>query len=70
MGAAPVKASYKESAMTLIKGYIGSGILALPYSFYIGGWLFATILFILSVFVLMICVKLLIEVGEAENKEN
>jgi len=56
--------------MTLIKGYIGSGILALPYSFYIGGWLFSIIIFAISVFVLLECVKLLLEVGDTENKEN
>lgn len=56
--------------MTLMKGYVGSGILAMPFSFYIGGWLLSTFIFLISSYMLVMCVHYLIEVAEAENKEN
>ncbi|CAD8186966.1 unnamed protein product [Paramecium pentaurelia] len=69
-GKAPVKGTYKDSAMTLIKGYVGSGILAMPFSFYVGGWLLSIFIFLISAYMLLLCVHYLIEVANAENKEN
>ena len=56
--------------MTLIKGYVGSGIMALPYSFNEGGWLLSNILFCISVVFLLKSINLLADVALAENKEN
>lgn len=70
IGKVSVKGIYKDSALTLIKGYVGSGILAMPFSFYVGGWLLAIFIFLISVYMLKLCVHYLIEVANEENKEN
>lgn len=70
MGKPPVRADYRSSSMTLIKGYVGSGIMALPYSFNEGGWLLSNILFCISVLFLLKSINLLADVALAENKEN
>ena len=56
--------------MTLIKGYVGSGILAMPFSFYVGGWLLSSFIFAISVYLLLLCMHYLLEVANVENKEN
>lgn len=70
VGKAPIKAGFRASAMTLIKGYVGSGILAMPFSFYVGGWLLSTVIFLISAYMLLLCVHYLLEVANAENKDN
>jgi len=45
---APKKqSSYKGATLTLFKTFVGSGILALPYSFAKGGYVLSTIVFVL-----------------------
>lgn len=56
--------------MTLMKGYVGSGILAMPYAFYSGGWLLSSIILLISVSLLIKGVWMLIEVAGHFNKEN
>lgn len=56
--------------MTLLKGYVGSGIMALPYSFQSGGWLFSSFIFGISVALLLLSVKFLLDVANAESKED
>jgi proton-coupled amino acid transporter len=50
--------------MTLLKAYIGSGLLALPYAFMQGGWLLSLAVFSLSCIVIIKCVNLLLEVAK------
>lgn len=38
-------ASYKASTLNLFKSIIGSGVVALPYSFYMGGYVMSAIIF-------------------------
>lgn len=41
------KSTYKGTMITLYKAYVGSGVLALPFSFYHGGLLLSTSIYIL-----------------------
>jgi proton-coupled amino acid transporter len=41
------KASYKEAVVNLFKAFVGSGVIAMPYSFYLGGYLLSGFIFIL-----------------------
>ncbi|CAD8095657.1 unnamed protein product [Paramecium sonneborni] len=41
------QSSYKGAVLTLFKTFVGSGILALPYSFAQGGYILSTIVFVL-----------------------
>lgn len=63
-GSKPKESSQKDAVMTLMKAYVGSGILALPYAFSQGGWLLSTVIFVLSCLVLMKCVNLAVEAIE------
>ena len=45
---------------TLIKGFIGTGILYLPMSFYDGGYLFSPIAMIISLILTQVCIIKLI----------
>lgn len=47
--------------ITLIKGFIGSGILYLPNSYYNGGWGFSSIALVLCAILSMYCVTLLLQ---------
>jgi proton-coupled amino acid transporter len=54
--------------MTLMKGYFGSAVLALPYCFNEAGWVLSSVILMVTVVVLMLCVYTLLEVGN-ECKE-
>jgi solute carrier family 36 (proton-coupled amino acid transporter) len=56
------KLSPLKTYITLIKGFIGSGILYLPNSFLAGGYGFSTIAIIFSCVLSMYCVTLLLDV--------
>jgi solute carrier family 36 (proton-coupled amino acid transporter) len=49
---------------TLLKGFIGTGVLFLPNGFYNGGWLFSTLILTLSMVISLICINMLMEVAE------
>lgn len=46
------KATYKESVINLFKAFVGSGVLAMPYAFYQGGYLLSALIFILIGFLI------------------
>lgn len=50
--------------MTLMKGYIGSGILALPYAFSQGGWVLSTVIFLATVWTLLISIRALLDMAD------
>jgi proton-coupled amino acid transporter len=56
--------------MTLLKAYIGSGLLALPYAFMMGGWFLSLVIFSISCIVIIKCVNLVMEVANAYQDEN
>ena len=56
-----------QTYVTLMKGFIGSGILYLPNSFFIGGWGFSTIALLFSCGMSMYCVTLLLSVKKQLN---
>jgi proton-coupled amino acid transporter len=41
-----MKASYKSTAINLFKGLVGSGVIALPYSFEKGGYIMSAMIFV------------------------
>lgn len=45
-----------------MKGYIGTGILYLPHSMYMGGWLFSAIALFTSYVLSLFCMYLLVDV--------
>jgi proton-coupled amino acid transporter len=56
-----------NSFITLIKGFIGSGILYLPNSFLVGGYGFSVIALLASCGLSMYCVTLLLDVKKKLN---
>jgi amino acid permease len=61
------KLSPMNSFITLIKGFIGSGILYLPNSFLVGGYGFSVIALLASCFLSMYCVTLLLAAKKKLN---
>lgn len=55
--------------MNLFKGYIGSGILALPYAFNQAGWVLSSLIFLLVAFIVYETMNLLFELADSFNKE-
>lgn len=53
-----------ETAFTIFKGFVCTGILYLPTDIYNGGWLFSTCTLLLACILTLYCAKLLLEVHE------
>ena len=56
--------------MTLMKGYVGSGILALPYAFNQGGWLLSSVILITCTGLMVLCVHALLDLADDCKKPN
>ncbi|KAL4441416.1 hypothetical protein ABPG74_013711 [Tetrahymena malaccensis] len=61
--------SKQEATVNLFKGYIGSGILALPYAFQQSGYLLATIIFLMIALIVYRTMDLLFQVAEKYGKK-
>lgn len=56
-----------KTYITLMKGFIGSGILYLPNAYYVGGWGFTSVSILTSCIMSVYCVNLLLEAKEKLN---
>ncbi|KAL4474446.1 hypothetical protein ABPG72_007845 [Tetrahymena utriculariae] len=63
------KSSTMFAYMNLFKGYIGSGILALPYAFTQAGWVLSSLIFLLVAFIVYDTMNLLFELADSYGKE-
>ncbi|EAS06664.2 transmembrane amino acid transporter protein (macronuclear) [Tetrahymena thermophila SB210] len=63
------KSSTMYAYMNLFKGYIGSGILALPYAFTQAGWVLSSMIFLLVAFIVYDTMNLLFELADSYGKE-
>jgi hypothetical protein len=59
------KGTYKETTITLFKSFIGSGVIAMPYSFYIGGYMLSSIIFALVAILINYSQVMVVRLAEA-----
>jgi proton-coupled amino acid transporter len=61
------KLSNTMTFFTLLKGFIGTGVLFLPNGFYNGGWLFSSIALTCSMLLTLSCITLLMSVAGKQS---